>query len=448
LIKTESIKQKKETSLKSIIRSLRHRNFRLFFSGQSVSLIGTWMQRIALGWLVYRLTNSAFLLGLVGFSSQIPAFLLASFAGVLADRYDRHRILILTQTLAMLQALILSFLVLFDLIRIWHVIILSVVLGIIDAFDMPTRQSFMMEMIEEKKDLANAIALNSTTVNSARLLGPSLAGLLIAAIGEGTCFLINAISYMAVIASLLLMKIERKKINPRSSRVWQELKEGFRYATGFAPIRDILLIFTLVNLAGMPYIVLLPIFAKDLLHGGPSTFGFLMGSTGLGALGGAIYLASRKSVLGLGKMIPMAAAVFGFALMIFSLSRLLYFSLGLMLLSGIGQIIMMASCNTLLQTLVDDDKRGRVMSFFIMGFMGATPVGSLIAGSLASKIGAPWTVFIGGLVCIIGAFFFARRLPILRKLARPIYVKMGIIPEIDNGMQSSIELSIHRKYSQ
>jgi MFS family permease len=445
-MKTETIKQESESSLKSIIRSLRHRNFRLFFSGQSISLIGTWMQRIALGWLVYRLTNSAFLLGLVGFAGQIPTFLLAPFAGVLADRHNRHRILILTQTLAMIQAMVLSFLVLFHLIEIWHVIVLSIVLGIINAFDMPTRQSFMVEMVEEKKDLGNAIALNSSMVNSARLLGPSAAGILIAALGEGTCFLINAISYMAVIVSLFLMKIEKKKVKPRNSKVWPELKEGFRYASNFAPIRDILMIFALVNLVGMPYMVLMPVFAKDVLHGGPSALGFLMGSTGLGALGGAVYLASRKSVLGLGKNIPIAAITFGLALIIFSFSRLLFFSLGLMLLAGIGQMILMASSNTLLQTLVDDDKRGRVMSFYTMAFMGATPVGSLIAGFLASKIGAPWTVFIGGLVCIFGAFFFAKRLPILRKLVRPIYVKMGIIPEIAIGIQSATELSIHRKY--
>jgi MFS family permease len=414
-MKDETKKQKKESPLKSIIRSLRHRNFRLFFSGQSISLIGTWMQRIALGWLVYRLTNSAFLLGFVGFASQIPTFLLAPFAGVLADRRHRHHILILTQTLAMAQAFVLSFLVLFDLIRIWHVIILSIVLGIINAFDMPTRQSFMVEMVEEKKDLSNAIALNSTMVNSARLLGPSVAGILIAAVGEGTCFLINAISYMAVIASLLLMKIERKNVKPRHSKVWQELKEGFRYASDFAPIRDILLIFALVNLTGMPYTVLMPVFAKDVLHGGPGTLGFLMGSIGLGALGGAVYLASKKSVLGLGKMIPIATVIFGSALMVFSTSRMLFFSLGLMLLTGIGQMILMASSNTLLQTVVDDDKRGRVMSFYTMAFMGATPVGSLIAGFLASRISAPWTVFIGGIICIVGAFLFARRLPKLRE---------------------------------
>jgi predicted MFS family arabinose efflux permease len=269
--------------------------------------------------------------------------------------------------------------------------------------------------------------------------------MLIAAFGEGTCFLINAVSYMAVIVSLLLMKIERKNIKPHTSKVWQELREGFGYAAGFRPIRDILLIFALINLVGMPYILLMPVFAKDVLHGGPSALGFLMGGTGLGALGGAVFLASRKSVLGLGKMIPIAATIFGSSLILFSFSRLLFFSLPLMLLTGIGQMILMATSNTLLQTLVDDDKRGRVMSFYAMAFMGATPVGSLIAGFLASKIGAPWTVFIGGLICVCGAVFFAKRLPILRKLARPIYVKMGIIPEIAMGIQSANELSIQRK---
>jgi MFS family permease len=444
-MKTETIKQEKESPLRSIVRSLRHRNFRLFFGGQSISLIGTWMQRVALGWLVYRMTSSAFLLGLVGFSGQIPTFLFASFAGVLADRLNRHRILILTQTLAMIQALVLSFLVLFHLIRIWDIIVLAIFLGIINAFDMPTRQSFFVEMIKDKKDLGNAIALNSSMVNCARLLGPTAAGMLIAAFGEGTCFLINAVSYVAVIVSLLLMKIERKNVKPRTSKVWQELREGFGYAVGFAPIRDILLIFALINLVGMPYMVLMPVFAKDVLHGGSSALGFLMGCTGLGALGGAVFLASRRSVLGLGKMIPIAATIFGSSLILFSFSRLLFFSLPLMLLTGIGQMILMATSNTLLQTLVDDDKRGRVMSFYAMAFMGATPVGSLTAGFLASKIGAPWTVFIGGLICICGAVFFAKRLPILRKLVRPTYVKMGIIPEIAMGIQSANELSIQRK---
>jgi MFS family permease len=435
------IKQKKATTLKSVLRSFRHRNFRLFFTGQSISMIGTWMQRIAVGWLVYRLTNSAFLLGMVGFSSQVPTFLLAPFAGVLADRHNRHRILVFTQALAMVQALILSLLVLFHLIEIWHIIVLSIVLGVINAFDMPTRQSFMMEMVEEKKDLSNAIALNSTMVNAARLLGPAVAGILIAAVGEGMCFLINAVSFVAVILSLLLMRIERKNIEQRQSKVWQELKEGFLYAAGFAPIRDVLLIFALVNLVAMPYVVLMPIFAEGVLHGGPSLFGYLMGSVGLGALTGAIYLASRKSVRGLIQRIPYAVTLFGSALIVFSFSRIVFVSLGLMVLTGIGQMVLMAGSNTLLQTMAEDDKRGRVMSFFTMAFMGATPVGSLIAGSLASKIGAPWTLCAGGIGCIAGAFVFARRLPKLKQLARPLYVKMGIIPELAIGIQSATEPS-------
>ena len=403
------------------------------------------MQRIAIGWLVYRLTNSPFLLGIVGFSGQIPAFFLAPFTGVLADRYNRHHILITTQILAMLQALILSLLVLFHLIETWHIVILSIMLGIINAFEMPTRQAFMVEIVEDKNNLSNAIALNSSMVNAARLLGPSTAGILIVAAGEGICFLINAISFVAVILSLLLMKIERKNTAQRHSKVWTELKEGFRYAAGFAPIRDILLIFALVNLVGMPYVVLMPVFAKDILHGGPSAFGYLMGSVGLGALLGAMYLASRKNVRGLIKRVPIAVALFGVALIAFSISRVLYLSIGLMLLAGIGQMNLMAGSNTLLQTMVDDDKRGRVMSFFTMAFMGATPVGSLIAGSLASKIGAPWTVFAGGILCIAGAVIFAKRLPALKKFIRPIYVKMGIIPEVAVGIQHATDLSTHRR---
>ena len=300
-------------------------------------------------------------------------------------------------------------------------------------------------MVKEKKDLSNAIALNSTMVNSARLLGPSAAGILIASAGEGVCFLVNAISYVAVIASLLLMKIDGRKVRPGRSKAWKDLKEGFRYASGFAPIRDILLIFSLVNLVGMPYTVLMPVFARDVLHGGPSALGFLMGSIGLGAMGGAVYLASKKSVLGLGRMIPIATTIFGSALMGFSISRMAYLSMGLMILTGIGQMIVMATSNTLLQTIVDDDKRGRVMSFYTMAFMGATPVGSLIAGSLSSHIGATWTVFTGGTICIVGALLFAKRLPRLRVLARPTYVKMGILPEIASGIQNATELSIHRR---
>jgi len=440
-------KPKKSTGLTSIIRALQHRNFRLFFGGQSISLIGTWMQRIALGWLVYRLTNSPFLLGFVGFAGQIPTFLLAPLAGVLADRWNRQRILILTQTVAMIQAVILSLLVLTETVVIWHIILLSVLLGIINAFDMPTRQSFMVEMVEEKEDLANAIALNSSMVNSARLLGPSLAGILIAAVGEGICFLINGISYLAVIGALLAMKIIPKNLKLQSSRVWYGLKEGFTYASAFAPIRAVLLLLGLVSLMGMPYIVLMPVFAKDILHGGPHALGFLMGASGVGALVGAFYLASRRTVLGLGRLIALAASIFGLGLIAFSLSRVLWLSLPLMLMTGFGQMVQMASSNTVLQTIVDDDKRGRIMSFYTMAFMGMTPFGSLFAGSLASSIGAPYTLFIGGITCLMGSAFFAHRLPALRKIVRPIYVSMGIIPEIASGIQSATELTMPDRHA-
>jgi MFS family permease len=321
--------------LNTVFRSLRYRNYRLFFGGQSISLIGTWIQRIAVPWLVYRLTGSAFLLGLVGFASQIPAFLLAPFAGVLTDRWNRYHILVACQILAMIQALILAFLFFSGAIEIWHIIVLSILLGFINAFDMPARQAFVVEMVERREDLGNAIALNSSMVNSARLLGPSIAGVLIAATGEGICFLLNGFSYLFVIASLLMMKVNLRKGETQDTQVLQGLREGFSYAFGFAPIRYIILLLGLVSLMGMPYAVLMPVFAKEILHGGSHTFGFLMGASGVGALIGALYLASRRSVLGLGKIIPLSAAVFGFGLIAFSLSRFFLLSLALMLLTGL-----------------------------------------------------------------------------------------------------------------
>jgi MFS family permease len=442
----QTIAQKGSTQLRAIVRALRYRNFRLFFIGQSVSLIGTWMQRIALGWLVYRLTGSPFLLGLIGFVGQIPTFILASFAGVLADHWNRQRILVLTQSLAMLQAFVLAFLVLTEMILIWHIVVLSIVLGVINAFDMPTRQSFVVKMIDDKKDLGNAIALNSSMVNSARLLGPSLAGILIAAVGEGICFLINGLSYMAVVASLLLMKIAATDHRQGRARVWQGLREGLKYASRFEPIWAILLMLALVGVVGMPHTVLMPVFARDILRGGPQALGFLSGGAGVGALVGALYLASRRSVLGLGRMIPRAAGLLGAGLIAFSFSRVLVLSFLLMLFVGLGQMIQMASSNTILQTIVDDDKRGRVMSFYTMAFMGLAPFGSLLGGSLASRIGAPWTVFVGGVACLVGAGLFARRLPVLRAKVRPIYVTMGIIPEVASGIQSATDLAMLKRY--
>lgn len=405
------------------------------------------MQRIALAWLVYRLTNSAFLLGAVGFAGQIPTFILAPVAGVFADRWNRRKVLIVTQSLAMTQALILSALVLTGTLVIWHIFVLSMFLGVVNAWDTPVRQAFMVEMVEKKEDLSNAIALNSSMVNSARLLGPSLAGILIATVGEGICFLLNCISYLAVIAALAAMIIAPRDSARKRSGVWSGLTEGFTYAFGFAPMRSVLLLLALVSLMGMPYTVLMPVFAKDILHGGPHTLGFLMGASGVGALGGAVYLASRKSVLGLGKIIPLAAGLFGLGLIAFSRSHLLPLSILLMLATGFGMIVEMAASNTVLQTIVDDDKRGRIMSFFTMAFMGMTPFGSLLSGFLAGIIGAQNTLLLGGAACLIGAAVFAGKLPELRKLVRPIYVQKGIVSEIATGIQSAIELTMPERKS-
>jgi len=427
--------------LRLIFRALSHRNYRLFFGGQSISLIGTWIQQIAVNWLVYRLTQSAILLGVVGFTSRIPTFLLASFAGVLADKWSRHRILIVTQILSMLQAFILALLVLTDTIAIWHIISLSLFLGLINALDTPARQSFVVDMVDRSEDLGNAIALNSSMVNGARLVGPSIAGMLIATVGEGICFLLNGLSFFAVIISLLGMKIRSEKRETQGTPVWQGLKEGFAYAFGFSPIRSVLLLLGLVSLMGMPYMVLMPVFARDILNGGAHTFGFLIGASGCGALAGAIYLASRKSVLGLGRVIVITSSLFGIGLISFSLSRLFWLSFSLMILTGFGMMVQMASSNIVLQTIVDDDKRGRVMSFYTMAFMGMVPFGSLLAGSLASIIGAPNTIMIGGISCILGSVIFATKLPSLRRMVRPIYVKKGIIFEEPIEIQKLTELT-------
>jgi len=431
-----------QVGFKVIFRSLQYRNYRLFFVGQTISLVGTWIQRIATPWLVYRLSRSPFLLGVVGFAGQIPTFLLAPFAGVLTDKWNRYHILIIAQILAMIQALILALLFFTGVIKVWHIILLGILLGCVNAFDMPARQSFVVDMIEKKEDLGNAIALNSSMVNGARLLGPSIAGVLIAATGEGICFLINGLSYLFVIAFLLMMKINLRKIKDQNSNVLLDLKEGFSYTFGFPPIRSVILLLGLVSLMGMPYTLLMPVFAKEILRGGPHTFGFLMGASGVGALMGALYLASRKNVLGLGKIVPLSAAIFGFGLIAFSLSRIFLLSLILMVVVGLGMMMQMASSNTILQTLVEDDKRGRVMSFYTMAFMGTAPFGSLLAGGLASSLGAPNTLIIGGICCILGAVIFARQLPVLKSMAHPIYVRLGIIPEIASGIQTEAELTV------
>ena len=408
-------------------RALRHRNFRLFFGGQTISLIGNWMTRIATAWLVYRLTSSALLLGMVSFMGQIPTFLLAPVAGVWVDRLNRRKVLVWTQALSMVQSLALAGLTLSHHITILWILALAAMQGLINAFDMPGRQSFLVQMVEDRHDLGNAIAINSSMVNLARLVGPALAGAVIAASSEGWCFLIDGVSYIAVIASLLAMRIDVAPAKRKETSTFIEIKEGWTYVSSFLPVRTILLLFCLVSLMGMPFVVLMPIFAVKVLRGGPDTLGFLMGAVGVGALISAISLAARKSVRGLIRMIAIAAAVFGVGLIGFGLSRAYWLSMVMAFVAGMGMMQGMAASNTIIQTLVPEDKRGRVMSYYTMAFVGMAPFGSLLAGGMASAIGAPITVVVNGAVVMLGAAWFASRLPAVREVVRPIYREMGIL---------------------
>ncbi len=410
-------------------RALRHRNFRLFFGGQSISLIGTWMTRIATSWLIYRLTKSALLLGTVGFAGQIPTFLLAPIAGVIVDRIDRRKVLVWTQTLAMVQSLALAWLTLSHRINVAEVLALSAMQGVINAFDMPGRQSFMVKMVEDRADLSNAIAINSSMVNTARLIGPSLAGLLIAATNEGWCFLVDGVSYIAVIASLLMMRIPPDDLQRATTSMISQLKEGWAYVTGSVPIRSILGLFALLSLMGWPFMVLMPVFAGQILHGGAHTLGFLMGAVGVGSLISALSMVMRRSVRGLAKMIPIAASVFGVGLICFGLSHVLWLSMLMMLVTGFGMMQGLTGSNTIIQTLVDENMRGRVMSYYTMAFVGMAPFGSLLAGAMAHAIGAPRTVIVSGVACILGSIWFTSRLPAIRKDMRPIYERLGIVPQ-------------------
>ncbi len=418
------------TGLAFATRALRSRNYKLFFTGQLVSLIGTWMTRIAMSWLVYRLTGSAALLGIVGFASQIPAFVLGPVAGVWIDRWNRHRTVVWTQVLSMVQSLALAGLALAHIITTWEIVLLAFMQGLINAIDMPARQSFVIEMVDRREDLGNAIALNSSMVNGARLIGPAIAGVVVATVGEGYCFLADGISYIAVIVSLLMMYIAAQPLKKQSRKVLAEIREGWRYVTQSVPIRSILLNLSIISLFGMPYSVLMPIFAAQVLGGGAHTLGFLMASSGVGALIGALSLAARRSVVGLGRRIVITTAMFGAALIVFSLSKLLWLSLLALPVAGYGMMQQMAASNTILQTIVEDEKRGRVMAFYSMAFQGMAPFGSLLAGSVAARFGAPATVVVSGVACLLGSLWFARKLPAIRKVVRPIYIKLGILPDI------------------
>jgi MFS family permease len=411
------------------IRALRSRNYRLFFSGQGVSLIGTWMQSVALGWLVYRLTGSAKALGAVAFAGQIPMLLLSPFAGVLADRWDLRRTLVATQSLMALQAALLTVLTLSAVITQWQIIALSVMAGMLNALDMPARQAFVVQMVERPEDLSNAIALNSFLFNGARLVGPSLAGLVVAALGEGPCFLLNAVSFAAVIVALLAMRVAPRARPHRDATLLHGLAEGFAYVLRFRPILTVLGLLSLVSLTGMSYATVMPVFAKEVLGGGPRTYGFLLGATGVGAVLGVLYLAARPSVLGLGRIIALGAGAFGVGLIALAAVRVLWLALPLLLFMGLGMMLQIASSNTIIQTIVDEDKRGRVMSIYGMSFIGMAPFGSLLIGNLADALGVPLTLVLGGGCCILGALAFAWQLPTMRRLVRPIYVRKGILPE-------------------
>ncbi|NDQ56529.1 MAG: MFS transporter [Acidipila sp.] len=417
----------KKKRLPVVFRALKHRNFQLFFAGQMISLIGTWMQTVAQSWLVYRITGSAVLLGTVGFASQFPVFVLSTVGGIVADGNSKHRIVIATQASSMCLAFVLAALTLSGRIQVWHIIVLASLLGTVNAFDIPARQAFLVEMVG-KEDLLNAIGLNSSMFNGARVVGPAVAGILVASIGEGWCFFANAVSYLAVIAGLLAMKLKKRAAPRRSGSAVADVLEGFRYARNTLPIFAILLLLGLVSVVGLPYAVLMPIFADKILHSGPRGYSLLMSAAGLGAMMGALTLATRQGVRGLGRLVALAASGFGISLILFSLSRSFWLSIVLLVPAGFCVMLLTACCNTLIQTMVPDHLRGRMMGLYSMMFMGMAPLGALGAGLAANWFGAPITVALGGVVCLLGAAGFARVLPQIRAEARQLIVAQGLIP--------------------
>ncbi|MBZ5566545.1 MAG: MFS transporter [Acidobacteriia bacterium] len=411
--------------LSQAFSSLRHRNFQLFFGGQLISLVGTWMQSVAQAWLVYRLTGSSLLLGAVGFASQFPVFLVAPIGGTVVDRHNRHRLIIATQTASMALAFVLAWLTLSHRVQVWHIFVLAALLGVVNAFDIPGRQAFLVDMVG-RENLMNAIALNSSMFNGARIVGPAVAGIMVAAVGEGWCFFANAVSYLAVIAGLLMMDVRGYEAPTRTASAFQTMCEGFQYVRRTAPIRALLLLLGLVSLVGMPYSVLMPIFADRILHSGARGLGLLMGATGVGALLGALTLAAKQGLKGLGKWVAVCAIGFGASLILFAFSRTLWLSMVLLLPVGFTMMVEMASSNTLIQSMVPDQLRGRVMAVYSMMFMGMAPFGAFFAGAIAEHLGAPLTVAIGGIACIAGSAIFAARLPGWRTEARQLIIAQGV----------------------
>ena len=411
--------------LPATLRALRHRNFQLFFSGQLISLIGTWMQTVAQAWLVYRLTQSSLLLGSVGFAGQFPVFMVAPIGGIVADRYNRQRVVIGTQTASMILAFILAVLTLTHRVQVWHIFVLAALLGVVNAFDIPGRQAFLVDMVG-KDDLMNAIALNSSMFNGARIIGPAIAGILVAKIGEGWCFFANAVSYIAVIAGLLMMKLTPRVYKAPEGSPLSHIIEGFRWVRNTGPIRVLLLLLGLVSLVGMPYTVLMPVFADKILHSGAGGLGILMGATGVGAMLGALTLASRSGVRGLGRWVAFSCAGFGVSLILFAFSRNFWLSVAFLLPAGFSMMLQMSSSNTLIQAMVPDQLRGRVMSLYSMMFMGMAPFGALMGGAVSDRLGAPIAVGIGGIACLGGAAWFGRHLPKVRVEARRLIVAQAV----------------------
>lgn len=427
------------TRVRFALRALRHRNLRLFFAGQGLSLVGTFMQQVAMSWLVYRLTGSALALGVVGFASQFPAFFMAPFAGALADRWSRYRMVVGAQILSALQAVVLAALVLTGVVEVWHLVALAGMLGLVSGVDIPARQAFLVRLVGSPADLANAIALNSSMFNAARLVGPALGGVLIGLRGEGLVFLLNAVSYVFVLAALAALRVPAGE-GVRAGNVLRNVREGFRYAWDFPPIRAIILLLAGISLVGIPYLVLLPVFARDVLGGDAGTLGLLTSAAGGGALVGALYLASRSTVRGLGRLTAVYTAVFGVGIVGFAFSRDVWLSVLLLVVTGFAIMVVSAAINTVLQTLVSEEMRGRVMSLYTMAFVGMTPLGSLAGGAIASRVGAPLTVAAGGAGCLVLAVWFGRQIPRLREDVRPVYERLGILPEVAEGLQQASEL--------
>lgn len=420
-------------------RALRHRNLRLFFAGHGVSLVGTWMQQVAMSWLVYRLTSSELLLGVIAFAGQFPGLLMAPFAGWLVDHWNRHRIVVVAQTLLMMQATVLAVLVITERVEVWHLVALAIFSGLVNGADIPARQSMLVRLVGGAEDLPNAIALNSSMFNAARLVGPAVAGVLIGWIGEGPVFVLNALSYIAILAALLAMRLPPERAFS-AGPVLAHIREGFTYAFGSAPTRNTLILFACVSLVGVPYVVLLPAFARDVLGGDARTLGVLTSCAGLGALGGALWLAARDSLAGIGDLVARSTGVLGVALVAFASSRAFWLSGVLLVVSGFALMLATASVNTVIQTLVSDRMRGRIMSLYAMAFIGVTPLGSLAGGALATRLGAPWTVAIGGLACIALAVVFQPRLATLGEDVHRVAATRGVLPEVATGLQTASEL--------